>query len=374
MEPDKRMTSPGRRRSRRAFLWPRSPRQRNAEPLTPEAYGELVSQYRSGRYVETARRVGGRVPVEFRRARESFFDSLPPADEIEGFRGRLAAALMHAETVAHFGWNRAIRPIREPVDDLPREWVRGLPDHLRQEAVASWGEEAASNLRQLLWREIVLSAARARLARMDLLSASRMLEESDPRRDAALAWQLAVVWSVRARYVREDELWRDARDFFREAASRQLVSRRVALQSPRTVARALGDRDDLNLRLALVALGQGRTGRAVDRLREVSEKPSSHLLWVPRLLLLGETRIAQERLDPAIAGLREAVELAPTSHAVVAALVAALEARGRWDEAAELATEQMALPRGNRVWADFLITWAEPVEPSLDWLRNLVST
>ena len=74
------------------------------------------------------------------------------------------------------------------------------------------------------------------------------------------------------------------------------------------------------------------------------------------------------------AGLREAVDLAPTSHAVVAALVAALEARGRWDEAAELATEAMALPRGDRVWADFLITWAEPVEPSLDWLRNLVST
>ena len=214
MEPDKRMTSPGRRRSRRAFLWPGSSGQRDAEPLTSEAYGQLVSQYRSGRYVETARRVGRRVPVEFRRAREGFFDSLPPADELEGFRGRLAAALMHAETVAHFGWNRAIRPIREPVDDLPRAWVRGLPDHLRQEAVAGWGEEGASNLRELLWREIVLSAARARLARMDLLSASRMLEESDPRRDAALAWQLAVVWSVRARYVREDELWRDARDFF----------------------------------------------------------------------------------------------------------------------------------------------------------------
>ncbi|MXW71249.1 MAG: hypothetical protein F4Z74_07335 [Acidobacteria bacterium] len=115
------MTDPVRRMSRRVFWRPGSSRQRDAEPLTPEAYGELVSQYRSGRYVETARRVGSRVPVEFRRAREGYFDALPPAEELEGFRGRLAAALMHAETVAHFGWNRAIRPIREPVDDLPRE-------------------------------------------------------------------------------------------------------------------------------------------------------------------------------------------------------------------------------------------------------------
>lgn len=359
--------------SRRSFLRRGSPPQRDAEPLTPEHYGELVSQYRSGRYIETARRIGSRVPVEFRRARDDFFDSLPPADELEGFRTRLAAALMHAETVVHFGWNRAIWPLREPIEDLPREWVPGIPDHLRQEAVAGWGDGGASNLRDLLWREIVLSAARARLARMDLLSASRVLEESDPRADAALAWQLAVVWSVRARYVREEELWGETRDFFREAAGSGLVDRAIALRSPRTVARALGDTDDLNLRLALVALGEGRVGRAADRLAEVRDKPA-HYLWVPRLMLLGETQIAQERLDPAILGLREAVELAPTSHAVVAALVAALEARGRWDEAAELATEQMALPRGDRVWADFLITWAEPVEPSLDWLRNLVST
>ena len=367
------MTSPSRRMSRRAFLGPRSFGQRDAEPLTPEGYGQLVSEYRSGRYVETARRVGSRVPVEFRRARDGFLDSLPPADELEGFRGRLAAALMHAETVAHFGWNRAIWTLRDPVDDLPRGWVRGIPDHLREEAVAGWGDEGASNLRELLWREVVLSAARARLARMDLLSATRVLEESEPRRDAALAWQLAVVWSVRARYVREEELWGETRDLFREAARRRLVSRAAALPSPRTVARGLGDSDDLNLRLALVALGQGRAGRAADRLADVREKPA-HYLWVPRLMLLGETRIAQRRLDPAIAGLREAVELAPTSHAVVAALVAALEARGRWDEAAELATEQMALPRGDRVWADFLITWSKPLEPSLDWLRNLVST
>lgn len=363
--------SPGHRMSRWAFLRSGS-RQRNTEPVTSEVYGQLVSQYRSGRFVETARRVGSRVPMELRRAQRDFFDMLQPANEVEGFRDRLAAALMHAETVAHFGWNHAIWVLREPVEDLPRKWVPGLPDHLREEAVAAWGEEAARDLRKLLWREIVLSAARNRLARMDLASASRILEEADPRRDAALGWQLAVVWSVRARYVREEALWRDARDLFREAARSELVTRAAALNSPRTVARALGDRDDLNLRLALVALGQGRAGRAADRLREVSKHPP-HQLRVPRLMLLGETRMAQKQLDPAIDGLREAVDLAPDSHAVVAALVAALEARGRWDEAAELATEQMAMSRGSRVWTDFLITWARPAEPTLDWLRNLVA-
>ena len=184
--------------SRRAFFRSESSRQRNLEPVTPEAYGQLVSQYRSGRFVETARRVGNRVPMELRRAQRGFFDQLPPADEPEGFRGRLAAALMHAETVTHFGWNHAIWVVREPVDELPREWVRGLPDHFREEAVQGWGEKGAADLRKLIWREVILTAARARLARMDLLSASRVLEEADPRRDAALEWQLAVVWSARA--------------------------------------------------------------------------------------------------------------------------------------------------------------------------------
>ena len=359
--------------SRRAFLSPAASSQAVAEEITPEIYGELVSQYRSGRYVETARRVRSRDPVELRQAQRRYFERLPPVDEVEGFRERLAAALMHAETVAHSGWNHGVWAFREPVNGLPREWVPGLPDDLRQEAVAGWGDEGASDLRKLLWREIVLSAARMRLARMDLLSASRVLEASDPRGDPALGWQLAAVWSVRARFVRETELWRDTRELFREAASKRLVNRAVALQSPRTVARALGDPDDLNLRLALVALGQGRIDRAADRLREVSGEPSSRLLWVPRLMLLGEARIAQEQLDPAIAGLREAVNLAPTSPGVVAALVAALEARGRWDDAAELATEQMGLRRGDRVWVDFLITWASSREPSLDWLRKLVA-
>ena len=369
------MTSLVRRMSRRMFLSAGRASPLRQEPIAPEAYGGLVSQYRSGRFVEMARRVGSRRPAEMREAQRGFFDLLPPAHEPEGFKGRLASALMHAETAAHFGWNPMSehRLFRDPVNRLPRQWVRGLPDSLREEAAVAWGEEGASDFRRLIWRELVLSAARLRLARMDLLTASRILEEADPTRDAALQWQLAAVWSVRARYVHEKALWSDVRDLFREAASRRLVSRETGLQSPRTVARALGDPDDLNLRLALVALGQGREGRAADRLREVSERPALQLR-VPRLLLLGETGLAENRLSQAVANLREAVELAPDSHAVVAALVSALGARGRWDEAAELATEQMGLRDGPRVWGDFLITWAQPSEPSLDWLRNLVNT
>ena len=283
----------------------------------------------------------------------------------------MAAALMHAETIAHFGWNRAIWPIRTPVEELPRRWPEHLPNQARQEAVASWGRDGAGNFRSLFWRELVLMTARLRLARFDLLSASRILVEAEPERDAALAWQLAVIWSVRARYVREDDLWSDTRDLFRDAARRQLVSPAVSLHSFRTVARALGNEDDLNLRLALVALGQGRTDRAADRLRDVSENPA-HWLRLPRLMLLGETQIAEDQLDGAIHYLRQAVELAPTSHAVVASLVAALEARGRWDEAAELASEQLGIERGDRAWTDFLIAWATPREPALEWLRNLV--
>ncbi len=359
--------------TRRAFLKPNRRRRSQDERLTPDGYAEMVAAYRDGRFIEMARRAGLRVPVEMRDAQRGFLDRLPPVRDPEGLRARMAAALLHAETVAHFGWNRAIWSIREPVDELPRRWPGDLPDQARQEAVASWGREGAGNFRNLFWREVVLMAARLRLARMDLLSASRILVEAEPGRDAAIAWQLAVVWSVRARYVREDGLWSDTRDLFREAARRKLVSREVSVNSFRTVARALGDEDDLNLRLALVALGEGRTSRAADRLREVRDKPALRL-QLPRLMLLGETRIAENRLDHAVRDLRQAVELAPTSHAVVAALVAALEARGRWDEAAELATEQMGLERGDRAWTDFLITWAKPQEPALDWLRNLVRT
>lgn len=367
------MTTLARRMSRRAFLRPGLPHSFQDEPVTPEMYGQLVSMYREGRYVETARRAGGRRPAEMSDAQRGFLDQLPPPYELEGFRGRLAASLMHAETLAHFGWNPMAehRLFRDPVNQLPSEGVRGFPGPLWEEALAAWGEEGVSDFRRLIWREVVLTAARLRLARLDLLAATRILEEAEPLRDAAIGWQLAAVWSVRARYVREDELWSDARELLREAASRRLVSPETARGSSRTVARLLGDSDDLNLRLALVALGQNRHRRAADRLEEVSEQLAAPLR-VPRLMLLAETQIAQNRLAPAVANLREAVDLAPTSHAVVAALVAALEARGRWDDAAELATEAMGRRDGDRVWSDFLITWASPREPSLEWLRNLV--
>ncbi len=172
--------------------------------------------------------------MELREAQRRFIDTLPPPDEIEGFRGRLAAALLHSEAMTHFGWtpHSEHRLFREPVDRLPREWVRGVPDHLREEALTAWGEEGASDLRKLVWREMVLAMARRRLARMDLLVASRILEEADPQRDPALSWQLAAVWALRARYVREKELWPDVRQLFREADSRQFVTPEIAPTRP----------------------------------------------------------------------------------------------------------------------------------------------
>ena len=367
------MTSLAPRWSRRGFLSLAPPAQDEPEVITLEDYRGLVSQYRSGRFVETARRVASRRPAEMREAQRAFLESLPAPNELEGVRERLGAALMHAETTAHLGWGPMSDPrlCRDPVKQLPRKAVRGLPDGLLNEAVGAWGESAASDFRALVWRELVLSVARLRLARMDLLAATRMLQGADPARDAAIGWQLAAVWSVRARYIRETGLWAGARDLFQEVAARQLVSREAGARSSRAVARALGDPDDLNLRFALVALGEGELRRAAERLREVSPQPAIRLR-VPRLLLLGETRIEERELRRAVEDLRAAVELAPTAPAVVAALVAALEAAGRWDEAAELATEQMGQRDGDMVWSDFLLTWAGSHEPGLDWLRALV--
>ena len=363
------MPSLARRMSRRSFLAP----QAASGGVSAAVYADWVERYRSGRFVETARRVRGFSASDLRKAQVGFVKSLPPSDEAAGLRGRLAAALVHAEAEGHFGWGRNShhRLIRDPLRSLPRRWPAGVSAVHREAARAAWGDEGASDFKMLIRREVILTASRLRLARMDLASATRILEQAEPRGDAALLWQLAVVKAVRARYVREDDLWPEVRDALRDAASRQLVSPSVGRVSSRVVARCLSDPDDRNLRLALAALGMGRKRRAADRLSEVSEQPAT-LLRVPRLLIEAEALLAEGHLPHAIAGLREAVVLAPASQAAVAALVAALEAHGQWDEAAALASEQLRLPETSRPWTDFLITWAEPQEPALDWLHDLL--
>ena len=60
----------------------------------------------------------------------------------------------------------------------------------------------------------------------------------------------------------------------------------------------------------------------------------------------------------------------PTSPAAVAALVAAQQAAGRWDEAAALASDFLSMRVEERPWLDFITTWAEFGE-GLPWLHEV---
>ena len=372
-EGSRNRVGPAPRLSRRRFLSVQVAGAREDRALGPALYAAWVDQYRSGRFVETARRVRVVDASDLRRVQSEFLRSLPPADAPGGFRTRIAAGLLHAEDIAHFGWGRSahLRLLRDPVRALPRRWPPGVSALVRDEARAAWGDKGAADPRELFFRELVLTAARLRLARLDLAAASRILEQAEPRRDAALGWQLAAVWTVRARFVREAELWPQVRDLLRDGDSRRFAGAAAGRASLRLVARAMSDPDDRNLRLAVAALGMDRTRRAADRLREVGEDPAGPLR-VPRLLLEAEVQRAGGHLQHATATLREAAGLAPDSQVVVAALAAALQAAGLREEAAALAADRLRGREPTRPWADFLMTWAGPEEPALDWLRGLV--
>ncbi len=352
--------------SRRRFLLG----QAGGDGLDTDGYREWIFQYRSGRFVETAGRVRNHPARELRRAQSGFLRPLPRPDAPAGFGPRLAAALLHAEAVAHFGLGPHVhlRLVLDPLESLPRRWPPGVPG--RPATRAAWGEAGASDIRALLRRELLLAAARMRLAIFDLAGAARILAGAESAGDPALRWQLAGVRAVRARYLGEAELWPEVGRAFRRATSAELLRPGEGRASPRAVARAMTDPDDLNLRLALAALGRGRGPEAARSLARVSGEPAERLL-VPKLLLAGELRFAEGRLSRAISDLRQAVALAPASQAAATALAMALGAAGQWDEAAELATGALRVPRTTAPWTDFLLTWAEPREPGLEWLRSL---
>lgn len=336
-------------------------------------YREWVAAYRSGRFVETAGRVREHPASELRRAQSGFLRSLPGPDEPAGFLAGLAAGLLHAEAVAHFGLGPHVhgRLILDPLAALPSRWPLGASG--RPAASLAWGPAGASDFRSLLRREALLAAARMRLAVFDLAAASRILAGAESARDPALLWQLGAIRAVRARYLGEAELWAEVERELRRAVSRELLGPAEGRASPRAVARALTDPDDLNLRLALAALGRGRDAEAAEALSRVSAEPAARLV-VPRLLLEGELRLARGRLPGAISRLREASALAPASQAAAAALAAALEAHGQPAEAGSIAAAALRVPRSTEPWTEFLFTWAAPAEPALDWLRGLVRT
>ena len=357
--------------------------------------------YAEGRYIETIRRTLPFRAMELRRVQEAFVESLPPAEVEAGFRGRLAAALLHADAVGQAGAGRFLtwrreeyhldarrsrgdvrrrRPPRNPYYALIRGPLEGLPDRwpasaasLRDQVFGFWGRGLAREPMAAFRRELVLAAARLRFARMDLSAASSLLEQDEGDGDPALLWQLAAVRTVRARLLREESLWGKVREGLREASSRSERSAAALRASARLGAAALGDPDDRNLRLALAAVGMGREDRAAARLREVSAGPSPRLR-VPKLLIEAELQLARGRTGPALAGLREAAGLSPDSQAVVAGLVVALQRAGRREEAAALASDLLGAGDRSLPWMSFLLTWAERGEPGLEWLRTVVAS
>ena len=244
-----------------------------------------------------------------------------------------------------------------------------MPAEQRTSAQDVWGVRPSEDLRALLRREVFLMAARSRLAHLDIRSARHVLSYAVQYRDPAAEWQLATTSAFQARYLRDDHLWPDARGGLRDGVARWAGRLPEPGLSPRAVVQAMADPDDLHLRLAMVALGRKYRRAAVRDLQEVRTEVAPRLR-LPRLLLEAELDLGEGRVRPAIDGLEVAIRIEPTSPAAVAALVAALRAAGRWDEATELASDFLSVREKTRPWLAFLTTWAEFGE-GLPWLRQV---
>lgn len=350
------------------------PLRRPAAALPEAEYAGWIEGYRAGRFVESARRASEIAPQDLQRVQRAFLESCPPPETLSGFRQRLSAALLHAEAAGQLGETAGFqwRLVSEPLSTLKKEWPPGLAPDLVAEAERAWGRRAAADARGLLHREIHLTAARMRLARLDLPGAHLVLEAGNPRRDPALSWQAAILGLLRARYLGQDELLEDSGEALRQAVRRRGWTREEAAASDRAAARAMGTPDDLRLRLALVELGKGNHRAARQSLSRVSGAVPRRLL-APLRLLEAEAALREGPTEAPIAGLKEAARAFPSSPATIAALVAAMQEAGMADAAAELADD--FLSRRSRVtpWLDFLTTWARTDEPGLAWLRRLVA-
>lgn len=345
-----------------------------APALTEAEYGTWVESYRAGRFLESARRAS-EVPLpDLQRAQRSFLEAGPPPETLAGFRQRLTAALLHADAAAHLGEMAGFqwRLVSRPLSSLEKQWPPGLAPARLEEAEGAWGRRALGDARRLLHREIHLTAARVRLARLDLGGAHLILEAGGPRRDPALAWQAAVLGLARARYLGQDELFEDAGVALRTAVRRRGWTREEAAGSDRATAWAMGTPDDLRLRLALVELGKGNPRAARQSLSRVREPVPDRLL-APLRLLETEAETEPDPGEPPFAGLREATRRFPSSPATVAALVSAMQEAGMTDAAAELANDFLSRRNWVTPWLDFLTTWARTDEPGQVWLRRLVA-
>ena len=357
---------------RRALLTLRVPRGLAQRGEVKRAqYAGWIAQYRRGRLQEVAAAVRRWGTRQLRSAQRDYLEALDDPDTVRGLQARLTTALFHAEVVAHFGEESEARLhlVGEPLGAIPARWPRGIPSDQRASARETWGERPSDDLRALLRREVFLMAARSRFVHLDIRAARRVLSYAVQYRDPAAEWQLATTSAFQARYLRDDHLWPDARGGLHDAVARWAGRLPDKGASPRAIVQAMADPDDLHLRFALVALGRGYRRAAARDLEEVREEVAPRLR-LPRLLLQAELDLGEGRIRPAIEGLQAAARTEPTSPAAVAALVAALQAAGRWDEAAELASDFLSVRETARPWLAFLTTWAEFGE-GLPWLRQV---
>lgn len=334
-------------------------------------YAGWIAQYRRGRLEEVVAAVRWSGTRQILSAQRDYLEALGEPDTVRGLQARLTTALFHAEITARFGERseQRLHLIGEPLRAIPSRWPRGLPADQREFAREAWGVRPSENLRTLLRREVLLMAARSRLAHLDIRSARHVLSYAVQFRDPAAEWQLATTSAFQARYLRDDHLWPDARGGLRDGVRRWAESLPESGASPRAIVQAMADPDDLHLRLAMVALGRGYRRAAARDLQSVRGEVAPRLR-LPRLLLEAELDLVEGRVRPAIEGLQAATGTEPTSPAAVAALIAALQAAGRWDEAAELASDFLPVREKARPWLAFITTWAEFGE-GLPWLRRV---
>ena len=363
----------GRRIGRRAVLGLPARRHPAGQPaeLSVSQYAEWVARYRRGELAEVVPEVYEWGTWPLASAQRRHLETLGKPDTLEGFRSRLADSLFHAELMASLGreWQRGLEVVGEPLRAVRSEWPPGVPDAHREAAVQAWGERRTESLRDLLRREVFLMLARTRLAELDNGTARRVLGYARDFRDPAVEWQLAVTSLIQVRYLRDQDLSYDAVRDLRRSVSRWKPTPADTDGARRSIVRAMGDPDDLKLRLAMVELGRGKRRAAAARLREVREEVAPRLV-VPRLLLEAELDLRGNWFRPAMGDLREARRAEPTSPAAVVALVAAEQAAGRWDEAAALATDFLSVGERVRPWFGFITSWAEPGE-GLPWLRQV---
>lgn len=339
--------------------------------ISRSRYASWIARYRRGRLQEVAAAVRWSGTTQLLSAQRDYLEALGEPDTVRGLQARLTTALFHAEIVARFGERSEQRMhlVGEPLRAIPARWPRGIPPAQRAAAREAWGIRPSENLRALLRREVFLMAARSRLAHLDIRTARSVLSYAVQYRDPAAEWQLATTSAFQARYLRDDHLWPDARGGVREGVADWAGRLPESGASPRAVVQAMADPDDLHLRLAMVALGRGYRRAAARDLQAVREEVAPRLR-VPRLLLEAELDLVESRVRPAIRDLRAATRTEPNSPAAVAALVAALQAAGRWDEAAELASDFLPVREKARPWLAFVTTWAEFGE-GLPWLRQV---